>query len=151
GLGAILYVLLTGKPPFQGDYNWETLKKVVEEEPRSPRSINRKVNRDLETICLCCLAKKTSERYGSAEALANDLKRCRDGWPIDKRPATARERLWKWAKRRPAAAALLVVSAAALAIVLGGGSALVHRLQEALGTATDRGKKLEDALGKIDD
>src|SRR5262245_15806199 len=118
GLGAILYVLLTGKPPFQGDYNWETLKKVVEEEPVSPRSANRKVNRDLEAICLHCLEKQATKRYGSAEALATDLENWKVGSPISVRRTGMLRRSIKWARRHPARAALVAVVCLATVIVL---------------------------------
>lgn len=114
GLGAILYVLLTGRPPFQGDYNWETLKKVVEEEPVSPRSFNRKVDRDLETICLKCLHKTPTRRYASAEELAQDLARCQRGESPLARPATRRERLGKWVRKHPARTALVVATSPSL-------------------------------------
>ena len=118
GLGAILYVLLSGRPPFQGDYNWDTLKKVVEEEPISPRSFNRQANRDLETICLKCLQKNPAMRYGSAELLAEDLERFLAGVPIRARPIRMAHRFWKWVKRRPARAALVVVGLMVLGLAV---------------------------------
>jgi hypothetical protein len=116
GVGAILYFLLTGRPPFQGDYNWETLKQVVEQEPAAPRSLAPGTNRDLETICLKCLEKAPAQRYGSTEALAEELENWLEGTPIKARPARATERLWKWARRRPARATVLAASVLLLAL-----------------------------------
>src|SRR5439155_18090262 len=113
-LGVILYEMLTGKMPFEGRSPAETLRQVTEAEPARPRSLNPRVDRDLETICLKCLEKSPSRRYGSAEALAEDLERWRAGEPIQARRITAFERAAKWARRRPVLAALIAVSAFAL-------------------------------------
>jgi WD40 repeat protein/Flp pilus assembly protein TadD len=120
-LGAILYELLTGKPPFRGTTAMETLCQVVADDPVRPTSLQRKVPVDLETICLKCLHKDPQRRYASAEALAEDLTRFLDGQPIAARPIGYLERLVKWARRRPAWAALLGVSTlAGIALLLGG-------------------------------
>jgi WD40 repeat protein len=117
-LGVIFYELLTGRPPFVADTLLETLRLVVDAEPASPRAVNPKIDRDLETICLKCLQKAPDLRYGSAEALAEDLQRWLAGVPILARPSGTCERLIKWARRRPAAAALLGVGALAAATIL---------------------------------
>jgi WD40 repeat protein/tRNA A-37 threonylcarbamoyl transferase component Bud32 len=120
-LGAILYELLTGQPPFRAATPLETLVQVLEQEPRPPRSLNPRADRDLQTIALKCLDREPARRYGSAEALAEDLERFLAGEPIQARPSTAWERTIKWARRRPAAAALVAVSIlAATALLLGG-------------------------------
>ena len=95
-LGATLYETLTGRPPFAGNSVAEILQMVLHEEPSRPRSLNAKLDRDLETICLKCLEKDPSRRYGTSEDLAEDLQRWLDGQPIKARPVKARERTIKW-------------------------------------------------------
>jgi tetratricopeptide (TPR) repeat protein len=117
-LGAILYEMLTGRPPFRGETPLDTLQQVVSAEPVPPRRLQPKVPRDLETICLKCLGKEPKRRYASAEALAEDLARFQSGEPIRARPAPVWERLIKWARRRPLAAALAGVSSLAVVAVV---------------------------------
>jgi WD40 repeat protein len=118
-LGAILYECLTGRPPFKAATTLDTLRQVVSDEPVPPRQFQSKTPRDLETICLKCLQKDPAWRYQSALALAEDLRRFLAGDPIRARPTGRWERVWKWARRRPAAAALLVVSPVALVALVG--------------------------------
>jgi WD40 repeat protein len=108
-LGAILYELLTGQPPFRGPTPLDTLLQVLEKEPPRPRTLNRKIDRDLETICLKCLDKEPQRRYGSAEALAEDLDSWQAGEPIRARPIGTLRRSLKWLRRRPGVGVSLAV------------------------------------------
>jgi WD40 repeat protein len=143
-LGAILYELLTGRPPFQAATPLDTVLQVLEREPQRPRSLNACVDRDLETICLKCLDKDALRRYGSAEALADDLERWLAGEPIVARPVSIWTRAAKWARRRPAAAALVGVSLVAALSVAGWVATLWH--SEASRAATEREHAAEQAL-----
>jgi WD40 repeat protein/Flp pilus assembly protein TadD len=113
-LGAILYELLTGRPPFRAATPLDTVLMVLAEEPVPPRRLQPKVPRDLETICLKCLHKEPGKRYAMAEALAEDLRRFLDDRPIVARPASWAERGWRWCKRNRAVAASLAAVAGAL-------------------------------------
>jgi WD40 repeat protein len=106
GLGAILYELLTGAPPFKGCNAMETLLLVRDQEPVRPSAVCPKIHRDLETICLKCLQKDPRRRYATADSLADDLRRFLAGEPISARPASSLDRGLKWARRHPAIAAL---------------------------------------------
>jgi WD40 repeat protein/tRNA A-37 threonylcarbamoyl transferase component Bud32 len=111
-LGATLYRLVTGRPPFQAANVVETLKQVVEREPAAPRSLNDAVDRDLNTIVLKCLEKRPERRYASATELAEDLRRYLDRRPIQARPAGAVEKAVRWCRRNPIVAASLAGIAA---------------------------------------
>jgi serine/threonine-protein kinase len=114
-LGAILYEMLTGHPPFEASTAAETHRKVIDGNPTPPRRLNKKVPRDLETICLKCLQKSPARRYASAQDLTDDLHRFLDGKPVIARPVGIVERSVKWAGRRPVMATLI----AALMLMLG--------------------------------
>lgn len=114
GIGAILYHLLSGRAPFQAESIVDVLRQVQEQDPVSPRRLNPSVPRDLETICMKCLAKEPARRYATAAELADELGRFLRNEPIQARPAGTSERLWRWCCRKPAATtalALLVVVA----------------------------------------
>jgi len=108
GLGAVLYQLLAGQPPFAGGATYETIKLLLDTEPRQPRVLNPKIDRDLSTICLKCLEKDPKRRYSSALALAEDLERWLKHEPIRARHTGVFARGQKWVRRNPTSAALIV-------------------------------------------
>ncbi len=117
GLGAVLYHLITGHPPFPAQTAYETIRMVLEAEPRPPQTWNRKLDRDLVTICLKCLDKEPRRRYGSALALAQDLECWLSNRPIQARQTGVFRHTQKWVRRNPTAA-LLIVSLAVLAATM---------------------------------
>jgi predicted Ser/Thr protein kinase len=129
-LGAMLYHLLTGRPPFQGETITETLHQVLHREPVAPRALNRSIPRDLETICLKCLEKEPSRRYPTAQELADDLARLLGNKAIQARPVGAAEKAWKWCRRQPALAAMGLGLLLMLVLGLSGVLWLLHRTQQ---------------------
>ena len=114
-VGVILFQLLTGELPFRGDVQM-LLYQVQYEEPPSPRKLNHQVPRDLETICLKCMAKEPKRRYASAGDLADDVQRYLDGIPILARPVTRIEHAWRWCRRNPVVAGLSTTAVISLAL-----------------------------------
>jgi ABC-type phosphate/phosphonate transport system substrate-binding protein len=117
-LGIILYELLTGRKPFEGEKPMETLRRVIEEEPTHPNTINPAIDRDLTTICLKCLDKNPARRYSSGLALAEDLERWQRREPILARPAGPILRLRRWTARNPALATLIAGLVVGIALTL---------------------------------
>ncbi len=126
-LGATFYFLLTGRPPFQAASSTETMRQLLDQEPVSPRQLNRAIDRDLETICLKCLQKEPGKRYASADALVADLGHWLAGEPIAARPVGNLERLWRWCKRNRLVASLL--AGIALSLIVGTAVSIAFALQ----------------------
>jgi serine/threonine protein kinase len=145
GLGVMLYELLTGERPFRGNRRM-LLLQVLQDEPRPPRTLNDKIPGDLETICLKAMAKLPSRRYRTVGEMADDLHRWLQGEPIQARPVSRTERLWRWCRRNPLAVGLL------LAVTLGSALGLWHLVrlsdqlveQSALESAAQQAEMLEE-------
>jgi serine/threonine-protein kinase len=137
-LGAILYEMLTGRPPFRRSTSMETLLDVLEREPESPSKVCKDVDRDLETICLKCLQKEPSNRYPSAAALADDLQRYLNRETIQARPVGRLERFARWCRRQPVVAGLS--AAVVVSVVVGLTLVLLHWqwAEEARGRAEEK-------------
>ncbi|HEY0456200.1 MAG TPA: serine/threonine-protein kinase, partial [Verrucomicrobiae bacterium] len=130
-MGAVLYEMLTGRPSFEGESYTDILRKLVEEEPKSPRSLNRQVDPDLQTICLKCLHKDAAARYGSAEQIVQELILWKTGKPIAARAIGNGERFWRWCKRKPALAATGAFAALLLVVISIGGPIALWRINQA--------------------
>jgi len=126
-LGAILYELLTGRPPFVGVNAVETVFQVLRQEVVPPRRLRPAVPMDLQTICLKCLSEEPARRYASAQALAEDLDRFLRGQPIQARPVSRFERVAKWVRRHPAVSALTAVL---LLVTVAGVGGIVWKWQD---------------------
>ncbi|WP_169981061.1 protein kinase domain-containing protein [Tautonia rosea] len=146
-LGAILYELLTGRPPFRGASALETVMQVRTIDPVPPRRLVPGVSRDAETIALTCLQKDPARRYASAEALADDLARYLEGRPIVARPVGPVRRVWLWCRRRPAQASL--AGLLALAVSAGSASAIALWLR-AESNLAESNRRLDLALDAVE-
>ncbi len=144
GLGAILFTLLTGRPPFQADAVVDVLMQVREREAERPSRANRRVDRDLETICLKCLAKDPAGRYSTAQGVAEDLERWLRGDAIQARAAGRGQRLWRWCRRNPGPAGQLG-TAILLVLALLVGLAVSNRLLARKQAETDAQRKRAEA------
>jgi WD40 repeat protein len=148
-LGAILYECLTGHPPFEAASAWDIVHLVTSAEPKTPRSLQPQVPRDLETICLKCLEKNPKKRYASALELAEDLRRFLAGEPIRARRVGRLERAVKWARRHPAAAALVLVSSLAVLALTAGGLVAHARVRQALHAAERSAEERRQCLVRL--
>ena len=147
-LGAILYELLTGRPPFRGATVLETLQQVKSAEPVPPSRLAPGLPRDAETVALKCLEKEPSRRYADASDLADDLRRFLDGDPILARPSMPWERAVKWARRRPALAAMIAAVQVLLVALLATVAWSYASVRDALGVAEVRRVAAESAGAK---
>jgi eukaryotic-like serine/threonine-protein kinase len=145
GLGAILYAILTGRPPFRGGTPLETLQQVQEKAPEPPSTIRQLIDRDLETICVKCLEKEPGRRYGSARAVADDLERWLAGRSILARPVGRAERVWRLCRRNQRMTAL---AAAVVVLLLTTGIGLIGgtRARRAATRLSDEVQRKSDAL-----
>jgi thiol-disulfide isomerase/thioredoxin len=149
-LGAVLYDLITGRPPFAESSTMDTLMKVLAEDPTPPRQLNPHVDRDLETICLTCLNKEPRRRYASAEALARDLERYLADEPIQARRVSRLERARKWVRRRPLSATLVAAVGVVALLLAGGGWGFSVRLQGAVRQAQEAQARAEKGEQEAD-
>jgi serine/threonine-protein kinase len=147
-LGAVLYELVTGRPPFRGESPTETVLQVIHHDPVPPSRLNPKVPQDLETICLKCLEKDPKGRYATAAALADDLRCLEEGLPIKARPLGLGARLWRWCRRKPAAAALLAMALALIGLALAAARSLELRQAERRADTARQEQAVKAALEK---
>ncbi len=150
-LGAIFYQLLTGRPPFQGSSPLETIDQVRNQEAVSPRRLNPRIPRDLETIVLKCLEKNPSRRYGSAGELESDIRRVLDGRPIAARPVSLAEQSGRWCRRRPAVAGLAAVLALTVLTSFSVLFAYYRRAEAARQAAEQNLEVASTVIGRLED
>lgn len=144
-LGAILYEMLVGRPPFLGATPYETTMQVVNDEPVAPSRLVGALPPDVETICLKCLQKDPAKRYHDAEALADDCRRFLRDEPILSRPTSTLERAWRWCRRNPRSAALTASVAGLVAIVAVGSPLAAFHIEARRQEAETAGKRSQDS------
>ncbi len=148
GLGATLYCLLSGKPPFQASSSALTMKQVLEADALPLRQVNPSVDQDLETICMKCLEKSPIRRYGSAAELADELKRYLEGRPILARPISVPERAARWCRRNPASASMIGLTLSAIVVAIVSLSVANVRTEAARKTSEE---SFQDAMSAVND
>jgi WD40 repeat protein/serine/threonine protein kinase len=149
-IGALLYELLTGRPPFLAQSLQETLILIRDTDPVTPRALNPAVALDLETICLKCLQRRANQRYASAQELADDLDRYLDQKPIVARPITAIERLFKWIRRSPRIAFMVGVTVLAVVSFIVSQSVMSWRLARANRTIQQANVQLAETVRDLE-
>src|SRR5262245_37745953 len=149
-LGVILYQLLTGELPFRGNTRM-LLHQVMNDEPRAPRSLNDRIPRDLDTICVKCLHKEPGKRYATAKALADDLRRFLAGQPIHARPVGKLERAWRWVRGHPTPVALTAALVLVFALGFAGVVWLWRKAEDNLAEAGRQKQKADDNLKLAED
>lgn len=137
-LGAILYELVAGRPPFSGESMLEIIRRVVRDEPPSPAQLRPDLPRDLQTICWKCLEKEPNRRYPTAAALAEDLRRFQAGEPVTARPVGTIERSWRWCWRNPRVAGLAATVASLLVVLAVGATIAAIYFQKSEHRASER-------------
>jgi len=148
-LGALLYKMLTGRPPFQGPNQLETINSIVARDPVSIRILQRKVPQDLVTICHKCLEKNPARRYTSAAALADDLKRFLADEPIQARALGGIERTWRWARRHPGISLVFLAGIAMLLLVAGCLAWSSYRSYRLMAEVNQVQRPLQELSGRI--
>jgi predicted Ser/Thr protein kinase len=148
-LGALLYKLLTGRPPFQGPTQLDTINSIVATDPVSIQVLQRRVPQDLVTICHKCLEKSPTRRYPTAAALAEDLRRYLADEPIQARPLAAIERAWRWARRHPGPTFVLLAGVAMLLLVAVCLAWSSYRTSQLMADVHDVQRPLQELSGRI--
>ncbi len=148
-IGAILYELVTGRPPFRATNPYETIKQVLETEPASPCVLNAGIPRDLETICMKCLQKEPTRRYDSAQDLADELDRFLEGMPIRARPISLPERAWRWCRRNPLLASAMAIAATGILVALIAVTGAYIRTKAALAESDESFRQALDAVNEL--